>query len=401
MKQKKNNKDDFDKVFKQIAQENNLRSIQSLGSGGFGKVYEVKSDKIIKSMAAKLTKDDEKEENESNLILELRGPNIVKVNKIYSTTISIKKNEEKYSLILMEKAPLKDLKTFVKMLREENVLKYAFKNPFEIIGDNFARFIIKQLVKGFETLYMANYVHFDFKPENTLIFSNMVMKLSDFGLLRNLNKIKNDKNIVKVPGGTPGYYPPEIYSNESKIKFEEATTIDYFSLGATIFYLKYGDKMLKFDKFEDNLATANYMIDLMQRAMNKIKTTQSNDKDFINFLCKLIQYNPKDRLSFEEIQRNKWLNKNWNEILEVVETNQANEEKMIEELNKTDFLFEKKNYLNEKRKLRDEININAKDKIEDNKNNDNINEDNSNKNNNNERKQKNKVNYHKFKLKLK
>ena len=74
--------------------------------------------------------------------------------------------------------------------------------------------------------------------------------------------------------------------------------------------------------------------------------------------------------------------------------------KMIEELNKTDFLFEKKNYLNEKRKLRDEININAKDKIEDNKNNDNINEDNSNKNNNNERKQKNKVNYHKFKLKL-
>jgi serine/threonine protein kinase len=399
MKQKKNNKDDFDKVFKQIAQENNLRSIQSLGSGGFGKVYEVKSDKIIKSMAAKLTKDDEKEENESNLILELRGPNIVKVNKIYSTTISIKKNEEKYSLILMEKAPLKDLKTFVKMLREENVLKYAFKNPFEIIGDNFARFIIKQLVKGFETLYMANCAHFDFKPENTLIFSDIVMKLSDFGFLRNLNEIKIDKNIVKVPGGTQGYFPPEIYSNNSEITLKTATTLDYFSLGATIFYIKYGDKMLKFEKFKDNLITANYMIDLMQRAMDKIKTTKSNDKDFIDFLCKLIQYDPEGRLSFEEIQRNKWLNKNWNEILEVVETNQANEVKMIEELNKTDFLFEKKNYLNEKRKLMDKININAKDQIEDNNNNNNDNANKDNINNNN-RKQINKVNYHKFKLKL-
>ena len=49
----------------------------------------------------------------------------------------------------------------------------------------------------------------------------MVMKLSDFGLLRNLNKIKNDKNIVKVPGGTPGYYPPEIYSNERTMSLIE------------------------------------------------------------------------------------------------------------------------------------------------------------------------------------
>jgi len=392
MKKNINNKIDFDEIFIQIAKDKNLKSNKSLGSGAFGKVYEVELDKMNKFLAAKLIKDEEKKENESELILELRGPNIVKVNKIYEKKIS----EEKYSLILMEKADLKDLKTFVKQLREGKILKYVFKNPFEMIGDNFSRFIIKQLVKGFETLYIANFSHFDFKPENTLIFKDIVMKLSDFGLLRNLNKLKNDKNIVKVPGGTQGYYPPEIYSNNGKIKFEEATTIDYFSLGATIFYLKYGDKMLKFEEFKDNLETANYMIDLMQRAFDKIKTTKSNDKDFIHFLCKLIQYDPKDRLSFEEIQRNKWLNKNWNEILEVVETNQANEEKLIEELNKTDFLFEKKNYLNEKRKLRDEININAKDKIEDNKNNDD-NKDNKNKN---ERNQKNKVNYHKFRLKL-
>ena len=59
-----------------------------------------------------------------------------------------------------------------------------------MIGNNFTRFIVKQIVKGFETLYLANFTHFDFKPENTLIFNNMVIKLTDVGLLRNLNKIK-------------------------------------------------------------------------------------------------------------------------------------------------------------------------------------------------------------------
>ena len=398
MNQNKKNKDYFNKIFKKIAEEKNLNSISSLGSGAFGEVYEVIEEKKNKYFAAKLIKDDEKEDNESDLMREFRGPNIIKVNKIYREAFvdSEKRNEEKYSLILMEKAPLKDLKTFSNMIKKDNILKYVFKNPFEMIGDNFTRFIIKQLVKGFETLYMANCAHFDFKPENTLIFSDIVIKLSDFGFLRNLNEIKNDKNLVKVPGGTQGYSPPEIYSNNSLITYKTATTLDYFSLGATIFYIKYGDKMLKFEKFKDNLITANYMIELMQRAMDKIKTTKSNDKDFIDFLCKLIQYDPEGRLSFEEVQRNKWLNKNWNEILEVVETNQENKEKMIEELNKTDFLFEKKNYLNEKRKLMDKININAKDQIEDYNNNDNQNKDNI----NNNRKQRNKVKYHKFKLKL-
>jgi len=405
MQQNKKNEDNFNKAFKKIAKEKKLEFIRSLGAGSFGNVYEVKDEKTGKIFAAKLLKD-EGEYSESNTILELRGRNIIKVNKIYETIISPvkeyekekgteKNSEEKYSLILMEKAPLKDLYSFVNNLREKNILNHAFKNPFEMIGDNFTRFIIKQIVKGFETLYLANYAHFDFKPENTLIFTNMDMKLSDFGFLRNINKIKNENKIVRIPGGTRGYLPPEYYSKDNKITVDEAAKVDYFSLGATIFYLKYGKIMLKFKEFKEKFATANYMIDLMQKAIDKIKTTKSNDKDFIDFLCKLIQYDPKDRLSFEEIHRNKWLNKNWNQILEVVEANQSDEEKIIEELNKSDFLFEKKNYLNEKHILMEESNINnSKDIIENNNNKDNRNK------NNNERKQINKINYHKFKLKL-
>ena len=75
----------------------------------------------------------------SELMLDFRSPNIVKMNKTYD-----KEFKGKYSL------PLKDLKIFVNKLRNGNILKYVFKEPFEMIGDNLARFIIKQLVKGFE-----------------------------------------------------------------------------------------------------------------------------------------------------------------------------------------------------------------------------------------------------------
>ena len=313
----------------------------------------------------------------SELMLDFRSPNIVKMNKTYD-----KEFKGKYSL------PLKDLKIFVNKLRNGNILKYVFKEPFEMIGDNLARFIIKQLVKGFETLYMANCIHIDFKPENALIFKNINIKINIFDLLRNLNLIKYIKNLIEISGETKGYIPPEYYYNKDhKITVEEDIKLNYFSLGATIFYIKYGDKMLEYQEFEDKLITANYMKELIQTIINKIKTTKINDKDFINFLCKLIQYNLNDRLSFEEIYRNKWLNKNWNQILEIMETYRKDEGKIIEELNKSDFLFGKNKYINEQRKLVDEININIKDNIEDYEN-------------NNKLKKNHKINIHKFKLKI-
>jgi len=47
----------------------------------------------------------------------------------------------------MEKAPLKDLKTFINNLRYQNILKLIFLNPFDLIGDNFLRFLFKQVVE--------------------------------------------------------------------------------------------------------------------------------------------------------------------------------------------------------------------------------------------------------------
>ena len=343
-----------------------------IDSGAFGLVAEIKyKGDSKKKYVAKVSERNKEYLNESDIILEFRGPNIVKFIKIYQ-----KKYENKdYDLILMEKASFKDLNSFIRNLKEKNNLELIFKNPFEIVGDNLIRYIVKQLMKGFETFYLGNYCHFDFKPENTLIFDNLVAKLSDFGFLRNPEKIKDNNNKVEVPGFTPGYIPPEYYYNDNhSISVEEASKFDYFALGATIYFIKYGKIMMEYPKFKKSIQYADYMIKLIERAIDKIQSTKSNDKDFNEFLISLIQYKTENRSSFEEIYRNKWLNKNWKKILEIKENNISEEKNLIIELDKSEFLFEKNKHINEQRKQTGIINTNES--------------------------KSNKIHYHKFKLKI-
>ena len=350
-----------DSIINRIINDNDLTRGKDLGIGGFGKVVEVVHPKYKKILAGKLVerKADSKY-NESDLSIQVRSPHLIKINFIYEKRI----NNKAYNFILMEKALLKDLRTFSDNLRYQNILKLIFLNPFDLIGDNFLRFLFKQVVEGLEVLDRGNYVHFDIKPKNILIFSNMILKLSDFGLLRNINSIKNRDNKLKIPGGTSGYLSIEYYKNKDHIIPEkDANKQDFFALGVTLFFMKYGKEIFKYrniirDEKVDYLKIADYFVDQIQSAINEIKTTKSSEKDFIDLLISLIQFNPKDRANFEEIYRNKWINKNWEDILEIFHINISDEEKLILELNKSDFIIKKKKYLNEIHSQQNKININ-------------------------------------------
>ncbi len=140
----------------------------------------------------------------------------------------------------------------------------------------------------------------------------MMLKLSDFSLLRKPEdmKVKNNTKNVKIPGGTTGYLTPEYYQNKI-VPLYIAKKQDYFALGATLYKLKYMKDMLPYKKYKDNLMTAEFIIELLQRAINVIQSkTNTTDKDFVFFLCSLIKYDPNERPNFEEIYRNKWVNKN-------------------------------------------------------------------------------------------
>ena len=96
------------------------------------------------------------------------------------------------------------------------------------------------------------------------------------------------------------------------------------------------------NKNEENLLNQEYIIDLLPRIVIKIQSNMATDRDFVHFLCSLIQIDPDDRPSFEEIYRNKWVNKSAKYISEIVNYFPDEMLYLIKELRKSDFLIEKK-----------------------------------------------------------
>ena len=342
---------DFDKI--KEFEKFGIRIGEPLGKGAFGLVTDVHYNDD--TYAGKLVKKEGKG-SECDLILLFKSPYIVKIIKIFNIDSGI------YNFILMEKADLKDLSSFIENSRK-NQIQNLIINPFYdgIVSDNCFKYFTKHLIIGLESLERIGYSHFDIKPGNILIFKNYILKLSDFSFLRNRNDIIKKNNMLQIPGGTNGYCPPEYYLNQD-VTIENAKKHDYFSLGSTLFSLKYGKRLIAFpiiqklyfqsikDKEKEII---EYILEMLQRQINFIKSNTLSDKDFINFLCDLIQFNPEDRPKFEEIYRNKWLNKNSKEIEIIFNINNINKvdnTKLILELNKSDYLIDKKNNLNHNRK---------------------------------------------------
>ena len=332
------NKSKYDNVFQEfkILEPEIQEFSRTLGIGAFGEVREVRINSKV--FAAKLV---EKEKGDNLEPEKLRGSNIIRIFKVSERKIF----EKYYDLIIMEKAFLKDIGTLFFCLCEKNgknLLKLINTPINGIISDNLLRFFVKQIIDGLETLERSELVHFDIKPENLLITSGLNLKISDFSFLKNLRR---DTEEFKIPGGTHGFVPPE-YFREDKINGEKAKKQDYFALGATIYFLKFGHRLYKNKKSNENRVIETKVIDSLQTNIANIKSNLLLDKDFIHFLCGLIGYSPEDRPSFEEIYRNKWLNKTRKDIYNITQTiSDGDENKQMRELIKSDYLIMKKKEL--------------------------------------------------------
>ena len=320
----------YDEVFKYFKEtEPNIQSIgKILGKGAFGEVRDIKYKGRM--MAGKLIEKEDKELSEElSLSFDLRGNNIIKTNKIITKQF----RNKFYDLIIMDKAVLRDIGKLNEFFHHHNLLKLIFEKPFDESSGNFLlRFYARQIIKGYEIFERSEYGHFDIKPENLLVTINLVLKLSDFSLLRVL------KDNMKLPGGTQGFMTPEYYL-EKYFSIGNAKKQDYFALGSCLYILKYGTQMLKFKKYDDKKMVADRIIDILQRDIMHIKSIKESDKDFKEFLISLIQYKPDQRPSFEQIYRNRWLNKDSEELNHTIMAFESDEEKLIMELQKKDFLL--------------------------------------------------------------
>ena len=347
---------------KNYTKENGYQFVKVIGFGGFGVVVIVKKDN--RYYAAKFIFPKDNKQISKEKVKDFRGRNLVKILNARGDGIN-------YYMYVMELSYIGDVTKIHECLNNNLIFKNPFLNKF---GDNLIRLFCKQIITGIKTFYEGNLVHFDIKPDNILIFKGLELKLIDFSFLTKLIHTKKQQII----GGTPGYFSPEFYIRKD-FTDEILQKQDYFALGITIYnllfdkpaitgYQKEKDLINKTNlneeekkenerrkQINEKIKEKNYniIIDCIQRAMNNIKSQKYLDKDFIEFLCNLIQYNPNERLDFEKIIRNKWLNKNTDEINKIININISDEDNMLLELQKSDFLVTKRKI---RKKYPDKIN---------------------------------------------
>ena len=191
---------------------------EQLGKGGFGSVYKVlnKDDSqlyAIKKISIKGLNDEEIEKikNEAKILSNIDNENIV---KYYDSFI----DNDSFNIV-MKYCEAFDLRYLINYAKELG----------EFIDEPIIYFFVKKICNGLKEIHKKNLIHRDLKPENIFLTSEMVIKIGDFGIAKQLN----DKNeFAKTITGTLIYMAPEILKGEG---YKEK--VDIWSLGCIIYEL--------------------------------------------------------------------------------------------------------------------------------------------------------------------
>ena len=254
-----------------------------IGKGAFGKVnlgLHILTGRIvaIKSFNKKNFKNERaktKINHEINLMKNLRHSSVVKLLDTFET--------KNYILIIMENISGGDLLSFIKKRTKLN--------------EKICKFIFKQLLQAIKFIHSKNIIHRDIKLDNILIDLNNNIKLCDLGV----GKLIHEGEILTDQCGTPAYIAPEILEN----KGYEGPPVDIWSSGVVLYAMLSGTVPFK----------ANNLNDLQTMIMSgSFKEIPDISKESNDLLHRLLQINPKKRITIEEALNHPWFNNNINNI---------------------------------------------------------------------------------------
>ena len=203
--------------------KNKYKIIKPFGSeGGFGSIFigydeKEKREVIIK----KISKSKTKEETFNREIEAMRN-----MKSKYSVEYYYHYSDDENYYIIMEKCD-----------GDLNILLEEYKDG---VPEQLIKKILVQLNEAFKRMYELNIIHRDIKPANIFIKYNssnkkdFTVKLGDFGNSREYNN-----KDFSTGNGSLGFAAPEQCSNNY-----DPRKCDLWSIGVTIYYLKYKDANL-------------------------------------------------------------------------------------------------------------------------------------------------------------
>lgn len=203
---------------------NNFAPTSIIGAGGFGSVYKgillTGQEIAVKKLSMNSGQGVEEFRNEVVLIAKLQHRNLV---GLLGSCIH---REER--MLIYEYMPNKSLDYFI--FDQERSALLGWKERFDIILG---------IARGLLYLHQDSklqIVHRDLKPSNVLLDSNLIPKISDFGLARISGDDGKETRTRRVIG-TYGYMAPE-YAIDGKFSVKS----DVFSLGVLLLEITSGKK---------------------------------------------------------------------------------------------------------------------------------------------------------------
>ncbi|XP_022887417.1 CBL-interacting protein kinase 2-like [Olea europaea var. sylvestris] len=251
-----------------------------LGQGTFAKVYHARNLKTGMSFAIKII-DKEKIlkvgmidqiKREISVMRLVRHPNIVQLYEVMAT--------KKRIYFVMEY--IKGGELFNKIvkgkLKEDVVRKY-----------------FQQLISAVDFCHSRGVYHRDLKPENLLLDENGNLKVSDFGLSA-LAESKRQDGLLHTTCGTPAYVAPEVINRRGY----DGAKADIWSCGVILFVLLAG-----YLPFHDS----NLMEMYKKIGKAEFKFPNWIPPDVRRLISKILDPNPKTRISISKIMENSWFRK--------------------------------------------------------------------------------------------
>ena len=262
----------------------NYLLFDQIGMGSFSKVTkaihliteQTVEVKILEKEKIEDEIDIERIIREIEILKTIMHPNIAQIYETYSTVHNI--------YLMMEYVEGGDL------------FDYITKNIY--LSEPIACHIYRQIISVLDYLAEMGISHRDIKPENILLDeSHKNIKVIDFGLS---NYCKN-KELLISSCGSPCYASPEMLSG----KPYRGVTTDLWSSGVVLYSMLVGS--LPFDDQE-----IQKLYD--QIKIGKFYLPSTLSLEAIDLLKKILEVNPKKRISLKKIKEHPWFNKTQNPL---------------------------------------------------------------------------------------
>jgi serine/threonine protein kinase len=217
------------------------RVTRQLGSGGFGKTYEVSDrsgpPKVLKVLTNNHPKYVELFQREAQVLSRLNHPGIPQVEPNAYFVFLARNRSEPLHCLVMEKIEGLNLEQYIRQRG----------NP---IDHKLARQWLIQLVTILEEVHNQNFFHRDIKPSNIMLRADGHLVLIDFGTAREVTQTYMTKQATGEVTGviSAGYTPLE------QLNGQAVPQSDFFALGRTFVYLLSGkDPSKLYDSYTDEL----------------------------------------------------------------------------------------------------------------------------------------------------